>query len=44
MTELFTEAIENNKSIFIALTDAQKAFVGTPQKIEPIRAPSFSVS
>ena len=26
MTELFTEAIENNKSIFIALTDAQKAF------------------
>jgi hypothetical protein len=26
VTELFTEAIENNKSIFIALTDAQKAF------------------
>jgi hypothetical protein len=26
VTELFTEAIENNKSIFIALTYAQKAF------------------
>jgi hypothetical protein len=26
VTELFTEAIENKKSIFIALTDAQKAF------------------
>ena len=26
VTELFTEAIENNKFIFIALTDAQKAF------------------